>query len=141
MSGVHNYYNVDCKQQVARYIKFTVTKTKAGTLPQISKISVSRRAATQLDHEWSEFINDASWQNQLDISAIGKGTLIADCNGGSLQLKVTDRPYVNDITSDVVFEVDNSELAAVSESGLVTAKASGIVTVTAVQKRQDCQDL
>lgn len=134
LSGVHNYYNVDCKQQVARYIKFTVTKTKAGTLPQISKISVSRRAATQLDHEWSEFINDASWQNQLDISAIGKGTLIADCNGGSLQLKVTDRPYVNDITSDVVFEVDNSELAAVSESGLVTAKASGIVTVTAVSK-------
>lgn len=134
LSGVHNYYRVDCKQQQARYIRFTVTKTKPGTLPQISKIEVSQREITQLDREWSQFTNDKSWQNEIDVSAIGKGSMIADCFGGTLQLMVTDRPFVNDVTEDVEFSVDCPEIASVSATGLVTAKKPGLVQVKAVSK-------
>ncbi len=130
----HSYYRVDCKQQNARYIKFSVTKTKPDTLPQITGITVNQRPVTELDREWSNFINDTSWQKEVDVSAIGRGSLIANYNGGTLQLKVTDRPYVNDITSKVIFTLDNPELATVSETGLVTAKASGVVRVTATSK-------
>lgn len=134
LSGIHNYYRIDCKQQEARYIRFTVTKTKPGTLPQISKIVVSQRPVTQLDREWHAFIHDTTWQNGLDVSAIGKGSLIADCNGGTLQLMVTDRPFVHNITGDVDFSVDHPELASVSPAGLVTARKPGHVRVTAVSR-------
>lgn len=130
----HSYYNVDCKPQNARYIKFSVTKTKEGTLPQISEIEVSDRPVSEKDQKWSDFINDTSWQKAIDVSAVGRGSLIANANGGTLQLMVTDRPYTNDITDKVTFSIDDPSKATVSPTGLVVAKAPGKVIVTATSQ-------
>lgn len=123
---------VSCKSQVARYVKFNITKlnnTENNT--KIRGIQVVNVSPTQKDIEWHDFLYDTTWQKTLDISTVGHGSLIADSNGGTLQLNVTDRPNTNDVTDNVTYSVDDSTIAIVSSAGLVTAKKAGRVNVTA----------
>lgn len=82
--------------------------------------------------EWEAFLVDTSWQNNLNAHGTnGSASLISDPDGGTLQLGVTERPLLEDVTEQVTWSIDNEEVAVVSETGLVTAKKPGQVTVTA----------
>ena len=92
--------------------------------------------------DWQRFLNDTSWQNVLDIvGADAQVSYIANPNGGTLQLAVKERPSGtslqrfngrdNDVTGKVTWSMDRQDVATISPSGLLTAKAAGTVTVTA----------
>lgn len=87
--------------------------------------------AVEEDQEWKEFLNDTSWWDVLRINGVGEASLITNPNGGTLQLEVTEEPYLNDVTSQVSWSIDNESVATISETGLVTAKKPGSVTVSA----------
>jgi len=133
-----------------------VTRRIGGTLDGVHDVYVKASGAIHIDYltfvqlgdrgpDWQRFLNDTNWQNGLDVVGTGEEvSYIASPNGGTLQLAVKERPSGsslgrfngkdNDVTLQVTWAIDNQNMASISPSGLVTAKAAGTVTVTAKAK-------
>lgn len=62
-----------------------------------------------------------------EIEIVGAAAITE--KGGSLRLTVNSTP--NDASADVIWSVDNTDIASIGDSGLLTAINNGIVTVTA----------
>ena len=130
-----------------------VTRRVAGTLDGVHDVYVKANGAIHIDYltfvqlgdrgpDWQRFLSDTSWQNVLDVVGAGEeASYIANPNGGRLQLAVKERPSGsslrrfngrdNDVTKSATWSIDDENIASVSPSGLVTAKAAGTVGVTA----------
>ena len=130
-----------------------VTRKIGGTLDGVHDVYVKASGVIHIDYltfvqlgdrgpDWQRFLNGTNWQNELDVVGTGEEvSYIANPNGGALQLAVKERPSGsslnrfngkdNDVTTHVTWAMDNQNMASISPSGLVTAKAAGTVTVTA----------
>lgn len=83
------------------------------------------------EKDWQAFLEDTSWQDVLRINGVGEASLITNPSGGTLQLEVIEEPYLKNVTDQVTWAIDKEELASISDTGLVTAKKPGSVTVSA----------
>jgi alpha-L-fucosidase len=130
-----------------------VTRRIAGTLDGVHDMYVKANGAIHIDYltfvqlgnrgpDWQRFINDTNWQNELDVvGAVEQVSYITNPHGGTLQLAVKERPSGgslrrfngrdNDVTTNATWAIDNENIASITPSGLVLAKAAGTVTVTA----------
>lgn len=117
----------------ARFFKLEITASNNADGPNIDSVELYNTTDEPgpEEIEWQEFLNDTSWWNELDINGVGEASLIADPNGGTLQLEVTERPWEKNVTDQVTWSIDDPDTASLSEDGLVTAKKPGSVTVTA----------
>lgn len=126
----------------------TDTRIISGTVTGIHDVYVKASGPIHIDYiiftqlgdrgpEWEAFLSDISWQNTLDINGVDSATYISNPNGGTVQLAVTERPLGTDVTDKVTWSVDDESIATISDTGLVTAKKAGTVTVTATGKSEE----
>lgn len=124
---------------LAKYVRITAEliadqgawDTNASNVGLAEVMFTGQEVLSEKEQQWQDFLNDTSWWDKLNINSVGGASQIMDPNGGTLQLEVTENPYLNIVTDQVSWSVDDSDIATVSKEGLVTAKRPGSVTVTA----------